>query len=444
MRSFFQEEDNNTIIEQKLLKSSEQEINIQNLNIFYILALIDLVGCIITLCIDLPEYCLFDLTVFSIYIVLFSIVIFSLKWIEKSSPWFKYLLISALILLVLGHSIFTPGYMWMAFAIPIIMSSRYYSKALVKIVSALTILALSVSSIGVVFLQPSFGYVNASAVFLPKGISVVGDGIHNMNELLAGMLNNGTLKRSEYFFRLWRDYYIFYVLIIVCVSFICYLITIQEVRVLKRQSEMLEEKRMHEVEMTESKNRIMVSQIGPHFIFNVLNSVYELCEEDVSSAQEMIEAFSNYLRYDIKMLTKEGTVPFKEEMDSVMNYLKLEKMRFGNRLNYVIDTEEMDFSVPPFSIEPLVENAVKHGICRKKEGGTITITTRKLDDQILIQIKDDGVGFDPSKLQLDGESHIGIYNVKTRLENQVNGKLEIESTPGVGSCISIWCQFKKK
>ena len=110
-------------------------------------------------------------------------------------------------------------------------------------------------------------------------------------------------------------------------------------------------------------------------------------------------------------------------------------MRFEERLNIVYDIEEKDFSVPPLVVQPLVENAVKHGICKNEDGGTLTIKTRRKENKIVISIIDDGVGFDSSlPIEIkDDRHHIGIQNVKERLHRMASGELVIESKPGQGT-----------
>lgn len=119
--------------------------------------------------------------------------------------------------------------------------------------------------------------------------------------------------------------------------------------------------------------------------------------------------------------------------------MKLEKLRFGDRLNIVYDIETKDFFVPSLTIQPLVENAVKHGICEKESGGTLTLRTRVDDGAIVIEIIDDGIGFDMQKevISNDGHIHIGIQNVKDRLEQMAHGSLTIQSVLGKGTTVTV-------
>ena len=138
-------------------------------------------------------------------------------------------------------------------------------------------------------------------------------------------------------------------------------------------------------------------------------------------------------------LVASDSIPFTKELSHVETYLKLEKMRFEDRLQVVYDIEEKNFRIPPLVIQPLVENAVKHGVCKNENGGTVTIKTRKKDDKIIIAIIDDGVGFDYKKLDQRKEDrpHIGLQNVRDRLKQTAGAELIINSSPGKGTSAYI-------
>jgi LytS/YehU family sensor histidine kinase len=188
-----------------------------------------------------------------------------------------------------------------------------------------------------------------------------------------------------------------------------------------------------EVKLAEERMFIMLSQIQPHFIFNVLGSIYHLCDQNPTLAKEAIDQFSTYLRGNLEALSKKNLVSFEEEFKHVSIYLALEKMRFADELDIKYDIQAKDFFVPALSIQPLVENAVKHGIGAKIEGGSVTIATLDLVKYYEIRIFDDGIGFDPEKPMNDGRTHVGISNVRSRLESMCNGTLEIQSEPGKGT-----------
>ena len=128
-------------------------------------------------------------------------------------------------------------------------------------------------------------------------------------------------------------------------------------------------------ELTESRVAIMVSQIQPHFLYNSLSSIAMMCTIDPETAQEATVTFADYLRGNMDSLKQKTPVPFSKELEHLKKYLYIEKLRFGKKLNIVYDIRTEDFVLPQLSIQPLAENAVKHGISKKRGGGTLTIST---------------------------------------------------------------------
>ncbi len=188
-----------------------------------------------------------------------------------------------------------------------------------------------------------------------------------------------------------------------------------------------------ERELAESRIALMISQIQPHFIFNTLNSIRELIYSDMDKADQMVVNFSKYLRANISSL--QGTsVAFADELQNVGIYLSIEKERFGDKINYVEEIGCRSFCLPPLILQPIVENAVKHGICKKAEGGTVRLTTQPDGDYIKITVEDDGVGFDVAEKKADS---VGIDNVKMRVKYLLGTDLKIESEPGNGTRVEI-------
>ena len=143
--------------------------------------------------------------------------------------------------------------------------------------------------------------------------------------------------------------------------------------------------------------------------------------------------FARYLRHNLDTLTCEGTIPFTKELEHVECYLKIEKARFREKLNVIYSIQCKDFSIPPLTVQPLVENAVKHGITKKASGGTIRIVTCEEDEYYIVRIIDDGVGFDSNTAKM----HVGIQNVRSRIAANCRGDLTIKSTVGVGTRATI-------
>ena len=192
-----------------------------------------------------------------------------------------------------------------------------------------------------------------------------------------------------------------------------------------------------ERDLAESRVAIAVSQIQPHFLFNALNTICYLCGVDAKEAQKALREFSDYLRMNIDSIGVNKPTFFPAELDHVKTYLKLEKMRFEEELNVEYDIEVTDFKVPPLSVQPLVENAVKHGVGKKPGGGTVRLATRELESSFEIVVQDDGVGFDPSAVPSDGREHVGISNVRQRLWTMCGADLSVASEPGRGTTVTI-------
>ena len=182
----------------------------------------------------------------------------------------------------------------------------------------------------------------------------------------------------------------------------------------------------------------MVSQIRPHFIYNALTSIAMMCTIDPETAQEATVTFADYLRGNMDSLNQSKPVPFTTELEHLKKYLYIEKMRFDDLLNVKYDIQTVDFQLPLLSIQPLVENAVKHGVGMKEDGGTVTIATKETDTAYEVIIKDDGVGFDPdAPKEDDGRSHVGMENTKKRLHDLCGARVEITSVIGEGTTAKV-------
>ena len=193
-----------------------------------------------------------------------------------------------------------------------------------------------------------------------------------------------------------------------------------------------------EKELYEANVSIMVSQIQPHFMYNALTSIAMLCTIDPERAQEATITFSKYLRGNMDSLKQTKPVPFDHELEHLKKYLYIEKLRFANKLNIEYEIGPTNFKVPQLSIQPLVENAVKHGVGMKKKGGTVKIATRETETAFEVIISDDGVGFDVNAPRKeDGRSHVGMENTRTRLKELCGGEVRIESTVGEGTTATV-------
>jgi len=199
----------------------------------------------------------------------------------------------------------------------------------------------------------------------------------------------------------------------------------------------MEEKMQTERKLAESRISIMLSQIQPHFLYNALAVISSLCDKNPSEAKKATVNFSNYLRGNMNLLERTEPIPFENELNHTISFLNLENAMYGEALNVIYDIQTKYFKLPALTMQPIVENAVKHGIGKKEGGGTVSISTKETDSGYLIIISDDGAGFEQDKINNDGQQHIGINNVRLRLSAQCGGSLEIESKPGVGTTAKI-------
>lgn len=210
---------------------------------------------------------------------------------------------------------------------------------------------------------------------------------------------------------------------------------LQQNMILLNQNKVIAEKKE---EIENLQLNMVITQMQPHFVFNVLNIIYYLCAKDTRLAQQAIDHFSSYLRANIDSLVSDDLAPFSKELEHVKNYLDLEKLRFDDDLQIEYDIGPSDFHIPMLVVQPLVENAVKHGIAKSSNGGKVIIRTIEDFENFYIYVVDNGVGFDPKKKPAnDGRSHIGIENVRFRIEKRVNGELDIFSTKGKGTTVVI-------
>lgn len=198
-----------------------------------------------------------------------------------------------------------------------------------------------------------------------------------------------------------------------------------------------------EKELIQSRIAIMMSQIQPHFLYNTLTSIQELCLTAPEKAHTAITWFAQFLRSNMDSLSTTELIPFEKELHHVQNYLRLEAVRFGSRLNTKYDIQVSDFKIPALCVQPIVENAVRYGISKKEEGGTVTIQTFEDKKEIFIIVKDDGVGFKQGEgVQVEYQdktkrTHVGIENVKKRMKEQCGGLVQIKSCLGVGTEVLI-------
>lgn len=193
-------------------------------------------------------------------------------------------------------------------------------------------------------------------------------------------------------------------------------------------------------QLSEANMAIMVSQIQPHFLYNALNTIKYLIKRDPKTAEKAIVSFSYYLRRNMDSLTEKAPIPFADEIAHVKHYSDIEMLRFGDRIKVEYDIKCDCFSIPALSIQPIVENAIKHGITKNPDGGTVKISSFEEEDFYCVRVDDDGIGFDidnPDCTDNINHSHIGLSNVAGRLKSISNADFEIKSREGEGTHVTI-------
>ena len=193
-----------------------------------------------------------------------------------------------------------------------------------------------------------------------------------------------------------------------------------------------------EQENARLKINLMLSQIQPHFLYNSLTVIRELISTDPKAAERGLGEFSDFLRHNMRSIDTDKPIPFRRELEHAKSYLSLQKLRFGDELSVVFDLECENFSLPTLTLQPIVENAVSHGIRESLSGvGTVTIQSREYPDRWELRVLDDGCGFDVESLNRDSNAGLGIRNVRDRLSRVCGGSLDLRSAPGKGTEATI-------
>ena len=240
---------------------------------------------------------------------------------------------------------------------------------------------------------------------------------------LLGLWEGGMISR-----------YVFLILFVVAIVVVLRIIP-KSINAVKKAKDLEAEKLVLKNELAENRISIMMSQIRPHFVYNTLGSIEQLCEIDPAKAGELVHNFSKYLRGNFGELDNAKPILISQEMEHVNYYMKIEKVRFPDiEFSYEMDTQ--DFYIPALTVQPIVENAVKHGLMKLSKGGEIKVKIYETDESYHILVQDNGTGFD-TRESIDERKHVGIRNIRERLKVMVNGSLNIESIVGEGTKVLI-------
>ena len=189
-------------------------------------------------------------------------------------------------------------------------------------------------------------------------------------------------------------------------------------------------------EIAHQRASIMVLQMRPHFIFNTMMSIYYLCAQDSKKAQQVTLDFTSYLRKNFSAIASENTIPFANELEHTRAYLAVEQVQFEDGLFVEYDTPHTRFRVPPLTLQPIVENAVKHGMDPDSAPLRICIRTRETDAGHEITVEDNGPGFAQTNMN-ESEPHIALANIQHRLEIMCGGKLTVMPREGGGTVVKV-------
>lgn len=191
-----------------------------------------------------------------------------------------------------------------------------------------------------------------------------------------------------------------------------------------------------------SRIRNSTSQMQPHFLYNALGSIQEIVLEDPEYASSLIGDFTIHLRSCVRAMANDDPISFAQELVNIRAYVNIEKMRFGDKLQVCYDVPVTDFSILPLSIQPLVENAIRHGIYQKDPtGGTVTIRSWEELDSWRVEVEDNGVGFDTAAFWQEATAgkrdSTGLRNIIFRLEKVLGAQVRVNSTPGAGTKVVV-------
>ncbi len=187
-------------------------------------------------------------------------------------------------------------------------------------------------------------------------------------------------------------------------------------------------------EIAHQRASIMVLQMRPHFIHNTMTSIYYLCGQDPQKARQVTLDFNTYLRKNFNAIVSEEPVSFSEELEHTQAYLAVEQAQFEDQLFVDFDIPHTSFCVPPLTLQPIVENAVKHGMDPESDPLRVSIRTRKTDSGSEIIVEDNGSGFDPAE---DSEPNHALANIRQRLEMMCGGKLAVMPREGGGTVVKV-------
>ena len=330
---------------------------------------------------------------------------------------------------------------FMAYLVASLYASSRAAKSILTIFSVLcglSILFCITNAIwGHTFYVNEIGHYEHTGDFLHGFLYLLYPLLASFTLVLMALFAQSSTSASRWAFLVYTSFpiagvildYVFHGISLTCAGFTISILVIYTNIYLTRQKE-----------LEEQRNALMLSQINPHFIYNTLSTVAAMCDTAPKQAKHLTIDFAQYLRRNIRSLTGESMIPCEQELEHVECYAKIEKARFRERLNVVYSVTCTNFKIPPLTVQPIVENAIKHGVTKKVAGGTVKISTFEDDLNYVIEIIDDGVGFDTETVEL----HVGMENVRSRLRAMCGGDMTVKSRADVGTRVRMEIPKKKK
>ena len=305
------------------------------------------------------------------------------------------------------------------FILPMATSVLFYDTwpywIVVQIVANIVVAACLIKEFTTIKSKKSWIYIGALLPLIAFAIDVIGT--------LLGVWEGGIASQC-----------VFVALFVIAIIIVLRLIP-NNINAAAKAKELEVEKTVLNAQLAESRVSTMMSQIRPHFIYNTLGSIEQLCKLDPPKAGELVHNFAKYLRGNFGELDNPKPILMSQEMEHVHHYISIENVRFPD-MTFSFEMNSSDFKIPALTVQPIVENAIKHGLMKLSKGGTINVVSYETDTDYCISVVDDGVGFDMGAA-IDEKKHVGLRNIRERLKVMVNGTLEIESTVGVGTRVLI-------
>lgn len=196
-----------------------------------------------------------------------------------------------------------------------------------------------------------------------------------------------------------------------------------------------------EKQLVRVNQAVFLNRIRPQYLYQILHLLQDKCRQNAPEAEQATEEFIEFLQRNVNSLKASRPIPFTEELQHTKSYLALEQKRFGELLEVVYDIRAVDFTLPALTLQPIAENAVRHGLMKRGSGGRVIIRTERAEKEYIVTVSDNGVGFTPGILPDDGRRHIGVANVRKRLQAMCQGSLELDSMPGRGCVATIRVPF---